>query len=44
MKKTFTTIITNTIDPAGPASIWGKGVPGKGGATTNAVIVRKENV
>lgn len=41
MKKTFTTIITNAIDPASPASIWGKGVPGKGGTTTNALITRQ---
>lgn len=27
--------MNNAIDPAAPASVWGKGVPGKGGNTTN---------
>lgn len=27
--------LNNAIEPAAPASVWGKGVPGKGGATTN---------
>ena len=34
-KHRFQTIGTNAIDPASPAAAWGKGVPGKGGATTN---------
>lgn len=34
-KHRFQTIGTNAIDPAAPAAAWGKGVPGKGGATTN---------
>lgn len=34
-KHKFKTIGTNAIDPASPASVWGKGVPGKGGASTN---------
>lgn len=37
-KHKFQTIGTNAIDPAAPASVWGKGVPGKGGATTNFSI------
>ena len=27
--------MNNTVDPAASASVWGKGVPGKGGTTTN---------
>ena len=27
--------MNNAVDPAAPASVWGKGVPGKGGATRN---------
>lgn len=27
--------MNNAVDPAAPASVWGKGVPGKGGATLN---------
>lgn len=27
--------MNNAVDPAAPASVWGNGVPGKGGATTN---------
>lgn len=34
-KHRFQTIGTNDIFPAAPADVWGKGVPGKGGATTN---------
>ena len=26
------------VEAAAPASVWGKGVPGKGGATTNFAI------
>lgn len=47
MKK-FTTKMTNAVEPPAPVSIWGKGVPGKGGATTNSSIIEnkteKENV
>lgn len=42
MKK-FTNTMTNTIEPAAPASVWGKGVPGKGGATNNSTIGEKKN-
>lgn len=38
MKKKFTFSAKNTIAPAAPASVWGKGCPGKGGKTTNATI------
>lgn len=34
---------SNSIDSAAPASVWGKGVPGKGGMTTNFLIVHKED-
>lgn len=27
--------MNNAVDPAAPAFVWGKGVPGKPGATTN---------
>lgn len=43
MKKyRFTGRMTNTVEPAAPASIWGKGVPGKGGVTTNGAITEKQ--
>lgn len=46
-KRVFTTKLTNSIEPAAPSSVWGKSVPGKGGKTTNSVIVEtkkeKEN-
>lgn len=37
MKKSYKNLLkmNNAIDPAAPASVWGKGVPGKGGKTTN---------
>ena len=41
MKKNYKKLLkkkNNAIDPAAPASVWGKGVPGKGGATTNFEI------
>lgn len=41
MKKKFTFTATNSIAPAAPASVWGKGCAGKGGKSTNAVIERK---
>jgi hypothetical protein len=34
-KKKWKSAGTNAIDPASPASVWGKGVPGKGGVSTN---------
>ena len=47
MKK-FTTKMTNAVEPPAPASVWGKGIPGKGGATTNSSItenkIEKENI
>lgn len=42
MKKN-TIKFTNSIEPAAPASVWGKGAPGKGGTTTNSAIVENEN-
>ena len=42
MKKKFATKMTNAIEPANPASIWGKTVPGKGGKTTNSSIMEKK--
>lgn len=42
MKKIFTTKLTNAIEPAVPTSVWGyKGCAGKGGKTTNSVIINK---
>lgn len=43
MKKKFTTKMTNSIEPPAPAYVWGKGVPGKGGETTNSSIAEKKN-
>ena len=44
MKKKFTNKMTNAVEPAAPASVWGyKGCAGKGGSTQNAVIVNKTN-
>lgn len=42
-KHVFTSKMTNAISPASPASVWGKGVPGKGGKTANSVIVEKKS-
>ena len=45
-KRTFTTRMISTVEPAAPATVWGKGVPGKGGKTTNSTIsekVKEEN-
>ena len=46
-KRKFTTLGTNAVEPAAPASVWGyKGCPGKGGKTQNSIIVKsttKEN-
>lgn len=41
-KHVFTTKMINTVEPAAPASVWGKGAPGKGGATTNSTITEKK--
>ena len=42
MKKQFTTKLTNAIESAAPASVWGyKGCAGKGGKTKNSVIITK---
>lgn len=44
MKKKFTTKLSNAIEPAAPASVWGyKGCTGKGGKTINSVIIAKSN-
>lgn len=42
-KHIFTTKMSNTVEPAAPASVWGKGIPGKGGLTTNSTITEKKN-
>ena len=43
MKKyVFTNKMVNSIEPAAPARVWGKGVPGKGGRTTNSTITEKK--
>lgn len=41
-KHVFTNKMTNAVAPAAPASVWGKGVPGKGGKTTNASVAEKK--
>ena len=41
-KRTFTTRMISTVEPAAPARIWGTGVPGKGGRTTNSSISEKK--
>lgn len=44
MKKKFTTKLSNAVEPAAPASVWGyKGCAGKGGKTINSVIIAKSN-
>lgn len=44
MKKyRFTGRMTNAVEAAAPSSIWGKGVPGKGGKTTNSAITEKKS-
>lgn len=45
MKKNYKKLLkmNNAIDPAAPASVWGKGVPGKGGATLNAAILERKS-
>lgn len=44
MKKNYKRILraNNAVEPAAPASVWGKGVPGKGGATLNSTIPHRE--
>lgn len=43
-KKQFTTKLNNATEPAAPATVWGnKAIPGKGGRTHNANIIKKEN-
>lgn len=41
MKKKFTFKAGNYVEPAAPASVWGKGCAGKGGKTKNSVIERR---
>lgn len=41
-KHIFTTKMSNAVEPAAPASVWGKGIPGKGGLTTNSAIAEKK--
>lgn len=41
-KHKFTGKMTNAVEPARPASVWGKGVPGKGGKTANSTITEKK--
>lgn len=44
MKKQFTNTMTNAVEPAAPASVWGyKGASGKGGKTRNSDIPREES-
>lgn len=44
MKKVFTTKLTNAVEPAAPASVWGyRGCAGKGGKTINSVIIAKSD-
>lgn len=40
-KHVFTTKMVSAVEPAAPATVWGKGAPGKGGTTTNATIIEK---
>lgn len=35
--------MTNAVEPAAPASVWGKGCAGKGGKTLNSRITDTEN-
>ncbi len=44
MKKKFTSKLTNAVEPAAPASVWGyKGCAGKGGKTRNSAIIAKSD-
>ena len=40
-KHTFTTRMISAVEPAAPATVWGKGVPGKGGKTINSIIIEE---
>lgn len=44
MKKNYKKILkaNNAVESAASASVWGKGVPGKGGATLNSAIPKVE--
>lgn len=44
MKKSYKKVFkaTNAVEAAAPASVWGKGIPGKFGASTNSVITARE--
>ena len=47
MKKKFKKVpcamlANNAVEAAAPASVWGKGCPGKGGKTLNSKITEKE--
>ena len=35
-------VMTNAVQPAAPASVWGKGVPGKNGKSTNYFSVEEK--
>ena len=41
-KHVFATKMVSSVEPAAPASVWGKGAPGKGGRTTNSTITEKK--
>ena len=41
-KHVFATKMVSSVEPAAPESVWGKGVPGKGGRTTNSTIAEKK--
>lgn len=41
-KRAFTNKMVGAVESAAPASVWGKGVPGKGGVTTNSAIAEKK--
>ena len=44
MKKRFTSKMTNAVEPAAPASVWGyRGCAGKGGKTNNSTIANKSD-
>ena len=41
MKKKFDLKLSNSVEPAAPRTIWGKGCAGKGKPVKNAVIERQ---
>ena len=48
MKKRFAKVpgamlASNAVESAAPASVWGKGCPGKGGKTLNSKITEKDS-